>query len=340
MEGRTRHTTLAGFSLVLSFGLLGCVPFVPLPVSQTSVLDNTPNDGWLISQPEGMTVYNAQGQVVGEQDFLPNQAVQGVLLRPATGEPIVIVKEGETWIVSLLEQGTWTAVYSSKVGFTSCDLSPNGHALVCVQDGDLNLIRFSDHHVQRLDSSVLEAVWSPTNTDLLVSYADHTDLLGLDLDDQVATRTQLAGEQVSGAQFVDRNQLVWWTGNEEQRQLQLYGLRSKQQATLWTGVATPQVWVEQTGNRMAVSDNRTCDPSCTTTIFSLPQGTVLQTAADVIPVGWFAAGLVVAEPQAPIDQGTHQTYHFATLNSDQTTQSLGDGLQLALQGVFHLSFSH
>lgn len=341
MEGRTGQFVLWSLSLGLSAGLMGCVPWTPkTEITPSGVLPTVPPGGWLISQLAGLTAYDAQGQVVGEQPVLEGQTVQGVLLRPATREPIVILTAGDTWIVSLLQQGTWTPVYSSKVKLTSCDVAPNGHALLCIQAGDLNLIRFSDQHAQRLDSGVLEATWSPTNTDVLVSYADHTDLLGLNLDDQVATRTVLVSELVSGGQFVNSHQLVWWTGDETARQLQLYNLRAQEQTTLWTGAAVPVVWVESTGNRLALSDNRSCDPSCTTTILSLPQGTVLQTVSGIVPMGWAGSGLVTAAHLEPIDQDLLQGYHFATLSSDHVASDLGDGLFIATDQQLHMSLSH
>lgn len=309
-------------SLILALGLVswlawGCVSSpTTQPTSQwTETL--VPEGGWLIAQDSQVQIYGPSGQV-GEIEFSETSSIQGMLIHPATREPIVFVKDQETWVIWHVGQAKRTAVYSSKIAFSNCNLSISGHAVVCVQEGDINLIRFIDQQVSRLDTGAQAAVWSPTNSDLLVVYDDHIDLLGLDVEATLATRLELVHTPVYSAEFLNADQVVWWTGTPDSWELHIFSLRTLVDRTLLAGVLgidVPGGYVDPSGETYAF-------PSLAgSNIFSFPQASIQQTEAGVTPVGWTATNPVVQS----LDPGTQTTYHFATLEVDGETTSLGSG---------------
>lgn len=296
-----------------------------------------PAGGLLMAGRHTVWVVDAQGEPGKPYEFTAQ--VKGVLVQPASSDALVFLEENGTWTIWSVGAQAAELVYSTKAPLTQCSLAPNGHALACIQVGDLNLIQLSNGSMERIDTGVVGVTWSPTNSDLLVQLADQTDFVGLDLADHVASRTLLLNETGDHSQFINSEQVIWWQNSEAERQLVLFSLRTQEKSQVWAGQAGAQSWVSPKGNRILFSDQDICATVCVSQVVSLPQGQVLQSIESRLATGWLQQDVVVKTPLTPIDQAAGQTYHFATL-TESSEETLGDALFLATDTHLEIEFSH
>ncbi|MEK7540527.1 MAG: hypothetical protein AAB558_04750 [Patescibacteria group bacterium] len=326
-------------STILVAGILTGCNF--LPSNQTDEVTRpsleVPAGGRLMASRHTVWVVDAQGESGRPYEFTAE--VKGVLIQPASSNALVFLEENGTWTIWSVGAQAAELVYSTKAPLSQCSLAPNGHALACIQVGDLNLIQLSDGSVERIDTGVVGVTWSPTNSDLLVQLSDRVDFVGLDLTDHVASRTLLLSETGDHPQFINSEQVIWWQSSAEERQLVLFSLRTQEKSQVWAGQAGAQSWVSSKGNRIVFSTQDSCVPSCAAQVVSLPQGQLLQTHEGQLAGGWLQQAVVVKTPLTPIDQASGQTYHFATL-TESSEESLGDALFLATDTHLEIEFFH
>lgn len=337
MVWRVWSKSIFTLTTILVAGVLaGCNLLAP---NQTTELVKpsleVPAGGWLLANDHEVWTVSAQ-EVEGES-YSFTAKVKGILIRPVSKDALVFLEEGNTWTIWEIGETDAEVLYSTRVPLSQCSLAPNGHSLVCLQAGDLNLIQMNSGSVERIDTGVVGATWSTNNSDLLVHFSDRTELVGLDLSDHVASRTQLSTETGDHPQFLNGEQVVWWRQTETERQLVLFSLRTKELSVIWTGQAGEQSWVSSKGNRILFSDQDICTTTCLSQVISLPQGQVLQTIEGQNAAGWLQQDAVVKTPLTPIDQGTQQTYHFAAV-SDGSELSLGDAQFLATDNHLEIVF--
>lgn len=324
-------------STILVTGVLaGCSLFAP-PTSDMSLPSlYISSGGWLLATPHQVWVNSPTGDTGQAYPF--QATVKGILIQPTSRNSLVFLEDNGTWTIWSIGQADSHVVYSTKAPLSACSVAPNGHALACLQAGDVYLIQLADGSVERIDQAVVALTWSPTNSDLLVQYADRTELIGLDLTDHVASRTVLLNETGDHPQFMNSQQVIWWQSLETERQLVSFSLRTKEKSVVWSGAAGAGSWLSPKGNRIIFSHQDSCQSNCLTQIVSVPQGQALQSIPHTQAVGWLQQDAVVKNAVTPIDQGGEQTYHFVTLNTGAETD-LGSGLFLATDNHLNLEFT-
>lgn len=316
--------------------MAGCNLLVPNQTTEVIKPSlEVPAGGWLLANSQEVWTVSPQGVEGDPYNF--TAVVKGILIRPVSKDALVFLEESGTWTIWEIGETDAEVLYSTRVPLSQCSLAPNGHALACLQAGDLNLIQLNSGGVERIDTGVVGVTWSTNNSDLLVQFSDRTELLGLDLTDHVASRTLLIAETGDHPQFLNGEQVVWWKQTETERQLVLFSLRTKELSVAWTGQTGRQSWVSSKGNRILFSDQDTCEDTCVSQILSLPQGQVLETIEGKLAAGWLQQDMVVKTPLTPIDQGTQQTYHFAAVG-DGSELSLGDAQFLATDNHLEVVF--